>query len=82
MVLVRAYQNNSKAMHVAALVLMVMVGVIGLVANVGCDTYGGMGMPYYATGLYDPTADIQSVIGYRQSVMDYSADAWDAYIRE
>jgi len=34
------------------------------------------------TGCYNPTYEIQSVIGYRQSVMDWSNDAWDAYIRE
>lgn len=31
-------------------------------------------------GLYDPTGTIQSVIDYRQDVMDWSANAWDEYI--
>ena len=31
-------------------------------------------------GLYDPTDTIQSVIDYRQSVMDWSANAWSDYI--
>ncbi len=32
------------------------------------------------SSLYDPTNDIQSVIGYQQEVMDWSANAWDEYI--
>jgi hypothetical protein len=46
---------------------------------IGCDSYT---YPY----LYDPYGygydAMQSVIGYRQDVMDWSNDAWDAYIRE
>ncbi len=50
----------------------------------GCADLGGYGYGGYfpAYGLYDPTNDIQSVIAYRQSVMDWSASAWDEYIRE
>ena len=51
----------------------------------GCTDLGGYGYNYGyypAYGLYDPTNDIQSVISYRQDVMDWSNDAWDAYIRE
>ncbi len=32
------------------------------------------------SSLYDPTNEIQSVIGYQQEVMDWSANAWDEYI--
>ena len=32
--------------------------------------------------LNDATGIIQSVNDYRQDAMDYSNDAWDAYIRE
>jgi hypothetical protein len=42
--------------------------------------YPTTGFP--ATGYYDPTNDIQSVNSYRQDVMDWSNDQWDAYIRE
>ena len=45
----------------------------------GYDLYGGY---YPSFSLYDPTDTIQDVIGYRQSVMDWSNDAWDAYIRQ
>ena len=41
--------------------------------------YGGYGG---TAGGYDATGIIQSVVDYRQSVMDASNDAWDAYIRE
>ncbi len=44
----------------------------------GCDD-----LSYYPSyGLHDPTGVIQDVIDYRQDVMDWSCDAWDAYIRE
>ncbi len=48
-------------------VVMGLVLVLGMVMTTGC---------------YNPTYEIQSVIGYRQSVMDWSNDAWDAYILE
>ena len=56
----------------------------------GYDPFGGYGgytggytdWSYPDYGLYDPTNDIQSVIDYRQDVMDWSNDAWDAYIRQ
>jgi hypothetical protein len=53
--------------------MMVRRVVMGLVLVLGI---------VLATGCYNPTYEIQSVIGYRQSVMDWSNDAWDAYIRE
>ena len=46
----------------------------------GLGGYTKSGFP--ATGYYDPTSDIQDVISYRQDVMDWSNDQWDAYIRE
>lgn len=74
----------------AAKVLMVLAGVLCLAAASGCDMLGLS--PYVGTGywgndypdwgLYDPYNDIQSVIDYRQDVMDWSANAWDEYIRE
>ncbi len=33
-------------------------------------------------GLYDPYWDIQSSIGYRQDVMDWSNYAWGSYMRD
>jgi hypothetical protein len=50
----------------------------------GWDTGGwDTGGTYWPdTSLYDPTADIQSVIDYRQDVMDASNDGWDDYIRQ
>ena len=63
--------------------------VVVLVALAGCDVYssGGWGSGYYSGydyypsyGYYDPTSDIQDVIGYRQEVMDNTATAWDQYI--
>jgi hypothetical protein len=51
----------------------------------GCDEL----IPDYAynslfpqSGLYDPTNDIQSVIGYRQDAMDWSNAGWDDFIRQ
>ncbi len=38
-----------------------------------------LGLPGYST-LYDPTSTIQSVIDYRQGVMDSVADGWSDYI--
>lgn len=50
----------------------------------GWDTSGwDTGGTYWPdSGLYDPTADIQSVIDYRQDVLDTSNDGWDDYIRQ
>jgi hypothetical protein len=43
--------------------------------------YGYSGWGYFPDyGLYDPTDTIQSVVDYRQSVMDWSANAWSDYI--
>jgi hypothetical protein len=59
--------------------------VAAVSALCGCNDYGlgsliGLGFP--DSSLYDPTAEIQSVIEYRQSVTDYYADAWSDYILE
>ena len=43
-------------------------------------SWGGYGSTYPDYGLYDPTNVIQDVVDYRQSVMDWSADAWSDYI--
>ena len=48
----------------------------------GYDGYGYDNYGYYDYGLYDPTDVIQGVVDYRQSVMESTANAWDAYIRE
>lgn len=42
-----------------------------------------IGLPAYpGYGGYDPTNDIQSVIGYRQDAMQASADGWSDYINQ
>lgn len=42
-----------------------------------------LGLPAYpGVGGYDPTADIQSVIQYRQSAMDNAAAGWDDFIMQ
>lgn len=51
----------------------------------GWDNYGGWGgydIGYPDYGLYDPTSVIQDVVDYRQDAMDWSANAWDEYIRQ
>lgn len=64
-----------------------------LAALCGCDLYNTAGLwpldfysgyynSYPAYGLFDPTSTIQSVVQYRQDVMDWSADAWSEYILE
>jgi hypothetical protein len=68
-------------------VLVVLVGMSAMLTT-GCVPAGLAGNAYDLMsmfpeyGLYDPTADIQSVIDYRQDVMDWSNDAWDEYIRQ
>jgi hypothetical protein len=59
--------------------LATLAGLSNLAGSLGgWDT----GYYYPSTTLYDPTADIQSVIDYRQEVYDNSNAAWDEYIRE
>jgi hypothetical protein len=61
---------------------LVFAGCVEMAPDAWMYGYDPMFDPGYpAWGLYDPTADIQSVIDYRQDVMDWSNDAWDAYIR-
>jgi hypothetical protein len=68
-----------------ASLLLVLVALIVAFANTGCVPAGYV-MNQYGVwpdySLYDPTNEIQSVIGYRQDAMDCSNDAWDEYIRE
>jgi hypothetical protein len=65
---------------------MAVVGVllVGLSMACGCDMYGTTGYGYTTwypdTTYYDPTWEIQSVIDYRQDVMDWSAAGWSDYI--
>ena len=80
--------NGLKPIMIASLVGLVLVV---LFCNVGCYETGyqngyidpwytsSIGLPAYPT-LYDPTNDIQSVIGYSWEVMDWSNDAWSDYI--
>jgi hypothetical protein len=71
--------------HVGKVILS-LVGLFCVAGGTGCDEYGLMGSylgGYFpASTYYNPYNDIQSVIGYRQGVMDWSNDQWDAYIRE
>jgi len=73
--------------------IFALVGLAILAAGTGCDSLGlgnllgydlgGLGFGGYGfpdTTYYDPYYDIQSVIDYRQDVMDWSADAWSDYI--
>ena len=74
------------------LTAMTVVLAIAMAALAGCDEslpggfggggLGGGGYYYPEWGLYDPTQDIQDVIGYRWDVMDWSNDQWDEYIRQ
>lgn len=73
--------------------LLTLAALTALMTTTGCDLATGLGYGlgagwdylsgfYPDYGLYDPFNDIQNVIGYRQEVMDWSNDAWDAYIRQ
>ncbi len=79
--------NTLKKLGMAAALLMTLASLTG------CDLYGTAGLwpldfytgsyyAYPAYGLYDPTSTVQSVVEYRQDVMDWSADAWCDYILE
>ena len=75
---------------------MAVAGVLlaALVSMGGCYDYGLGNLVNYTggwdtggtywpdTSLYDPTADIQSVIDYRQDVYDTANDGWDDYIQQ
>ena len=63
------------------------VALVGLATLCGCDyallggydpIFGYANYPSY--GLYDPTADIQSAVSYRQDVFDSVNQGWDDYI--
>jgi hypothetical protein len=82
-----------KAMANAMQRLAVSCVILAILSTLtGCDLYGvnpyAWTSPVYtdtwfpASDLYDPTWEIQSVIDYRQSVMDWSNDAWSDYIRQ
>ena len=87
-------KNNMRRMAVAGVMLVALVSMggcydygLGNLIGLGnlVDYTGGWdtGGTYWPdTSLYDPTADIQSVIDYRQDVMDTAADGWDDYIRQ
>ena len=85
------FQNLQKNV---AMIVLALTAVICLGAATGCDLYGMSGRGGYGNlfggyggygfpdaTLYDSYYDIQSVIDYRQDVMDWSNDGWDAYIR-
>jgi hypothetical protein len=75
--MLKALKNN------AAMILVVLGGLFILGTQAGCDEllgYYGYGYGFPSYGYYDPYYDIQSVIGYRQDVMDNAATAWDQYI--
>jgi len=79
--------NIHGAIGKVAKVLVLVVAVVAILGSVGCyDTLGGLaglyGYGFPDSSLYDPTDIIQDVIGYRQSVMEQSANAWDEYIRQ
>ena len=57
-----------------------LIGLGNLVDYTGGWGTGGTYWPQ--TTLYDPTNDIQSVIDYRQNVMDNVATGWDDYIMQ
>jgi hypothetical protein len=70
-----------------ATILLSLAALVCVAAGTGCDQLLGTTGAYLngwfpATGLYDPTNDIQSVIDYRLDVMEASNDAWDEYIRQ
>jgi hypothetical protein len=72
-----------KALKKNVATILVVLGVLFVLGTqTGCNEllgyYGGYYFPSY--GYYDPYYDIQSVIGYRQDVMDNAATAWDQYI--
>lgn len=90
----RTNTNHKSGTGLIGLALTIALGFVGIVGGTGCDEYsnlaswGGLvdpwytssiGLPAYPT-LYDPTNDIQSVIGYSWEVMDWSNDAWSDYI--
>ena len=65
--------------------ILSLVGLFCVAGGTGCDELlnaAYLGGYFPASTYYDPYYDIQSVIDYRQDVMDWSNDAWDAYIRE
>ena len=74
-------KNNTRRMVVTTVMLVAVISMggcydYGLANLIGAG--GGWGTGW--TGGYDPTGDIQSVIDYRQQVMDNTATAWDQYI--
>ncbi len=88
-----ASSRNARASR--SILVIILLSVTGCVALAGCDTsgygsWGGMVNPWYTSSLglpeyptlYDPTWEIQSVIDYRQDVMDDVADGWSDYILE
>lgn len=79
--------RNLKNVVAKVILTLGLVAVIG--AGAGCDEWldpyaylGYVDYGYPSWGLYDPTDTIQSVVDYRQDVMDWSADAWCDYIRQ
>lgn len=65
--------NNHQTVRSLVLAALLGLGFLSTFTATGCDTSG--------YSYYDPTDIIQSVIDYRQDVMDWSVDAWDDYIR-
>ncbi len=58
--------------HSAVKVLLAVVGLAILAAGTGCDVYG--------LGGYSPLGLIGDTLGYRNDVMDWSAQAWSDVI--
>ena len=87
----RSHAGSKSGLSRSAKALVIGLGLLALAASTGCD-YGlsSLFMPEYSSqysywpgySLYDPTDTIQGAINYRQSVMDWSNNAWDEYIRQ
>ena len=76
------FASNHNLKNAVVKVILMVCGLLVAAGGLGCDTTGLMnGLGVLGTGSsFDPTSIIQSVIGYRQEVMDWSNSGWDDYI--